>query len=166
MIEFYTPQADVVNVPAQGQPPLANEGQYPAQGQPLLQPEQNTTFYLLVSEVIGKQTYSAQQNVPVTVEQPAPTIMSFTGQFERSGGQPVLVLNWETTHADYCQLTGIATELTTASPPGGYRIPATVTSPLLISYTLTANQRGGAGGKAVGSRVDGAAHLRLAKLAR
>ena len=33
-LEYYTPQTGIVNVPAAGQPPLSNQGQYPARTRP------------------------------------------------------------------------------------------------------------------------------------
>ena len=117
-IEYYMPQTGIVNVPAPGQPSLANEGQYPAQGGTALQLEQDTTFYLMVVDTIGNQTYSAQQSVPVTVELPAPQIKSFAvapaqaytyavtyeGQ---TTTQPVTVeLTWTTENAQSCVLSG------------------------------------------------------------
>src|SRR2546421_3725294 len=138
-IEFYTPQTGVVNVPAQGQPLLANEGQYPAQGQPTLQLESTTTFYLTVSETIGKQTYSALQQRTATVEMPPTQIAEFTGTIDTTGDAPALVLKWVSNFATYCTLSNNPTEqLTTSSPPAGYRIPLTATNPLVDGYTLTA----------------------------
>ena len=138
-IEYYTPHTGIVNVPAPGQPPLSNQGQYPATGQPSLQLEQNTTFYLLVSEVIEKQTYSAQQQVTATVETPPPQICKFTGTIDTSGDTPALVLKWVSNYASYCTLSNNPTQqLTTSSPADGYRLPLTATTPLAPVYTLTA----------------------------
>jgi hypothetical protein len=77
-ITYYTPQAgSVLKIPKAGDPPLANQGQYPTQNDPPLQLTQDTTFYLSVVRTIGKQTYSAYPNVPVTVETHEPKILYF-----------------------------------------------------------------------------------------
>lgn len=135
-IDYYTPATGPVHVPEQGQAPLKNQGQYPSQIAPPLRLAQTTTFYLTVNDKIDNQRYEAQQQVTVTVEQPLPAIKSFTGLVGQVGGQDVLVLNWETTHADHCLLTGDVDLL--APDYSGYKITATPGNPLLPVYTLTA----------------------------
>src|ERR1041384_300296 len=142
-IDYYTSATGPVHVPAAGQPALSNEGQYPSPSDPPLQLAQNTTFYLSVVERINNQTYSAQQQATVTVELPQPTITSFTGQLEQQAEQTVLVLNWQTAHADYCHITGDPHLLSPNSTDSRYRRHITSTNPLLSSYTLTATNTAG-----------------------
>jgi DNA-binding beta-propeller fold protein YncE len=137
-IDYYTSATGPVHVPEPGQKNLSNQGQYPSLTAPPLQLAQTTTFYLTVVDRINNQRYEAQQQVTVTVEQPLPTIKSFIGQVEQVGGQNVLVLNWETTHADHCQLTGDPHLLAPNSTDNSYKIYATPGNPLLPAYTLTA----------------------------
>ena len=138
-IEYYTPQTGVVNVPAQGQPALGDEGQYPGQGQPALQLEENTTFYLSVVDDVNGQTYSAQQQITATVELPLPTITSFTGEVYADGATLLLKLTW-VTDGQSCELTGTSDTL---NPNGTLTITPTAIAPLLSAYTLTATNAAG-----------------------
>lgn|GEM_PF-1651972 len=131
-IEFYTPQTGLVNVPAAGQPALSNQGQYPAQGQPALQLEQNTTFYLQVSEVIGKQNYSAQQNVPVTVES---VQISASGPTDAVDALTDVIIKWTTASATKVQIEPTGQTADATSGQGQFTVQPTSET----TYVLTAS---------------------------
>jgi len=100
-IEYYDAQrGTIVNVPAQGQPPLSNQGQYPAQSAPPLILQQTTTFTLSVAETIGGQSYRAQMQITVTVQIPPPVINSFEAvpSFVDAMNPGSMQLRWVTTH--------------------------------------------------------------------
>jgi hypothetical protein len=131
-IEYYTQQTGLVNVPEPGQPPLANAGRYPAQGQPPLQLEQNTTFYLMVSEVIGKQTYSAQQNVPVTVES---VQISASGPSGAVDVPADVVIKWTTVSATKVSIQPTGQTADATSGHGQFTVQPTSDT----TYVLTAS---------------------------
>jgi DNA-binding beta-propeller fold protein YncE len=142
-IEYYMPQTGIVNVPAAGQPPLASQGQYPGPADPPLQIEQTTTFTLGVNEIIGNQSFQAQDQQTVTVALPPPIITLFKGKIETVNEQLELILNWNTSLADYCTITGDPNQLQTSSTDNSYIIQPTPGKPLLTSYTLTAANAAG-----------------------
>jgi DNA-binding beta-propeller fold protein YncE len=142
-IEYSTPDGEVVNLPTTGQPALGNNGQYPSGGNPPLTLERTTVFTLDVTDTVEGQLYQAQLQKTVTVDRPPPVITLFMGELRLSGTSVVLTLDWETTGADTCRLSGDPHPLNTSSPDGGYRISPTAASPLLNLYTLTAHNASG-----------------------
>lgn len=135
-IEYYTPQTGVVNVPEAGQPPLANTGQYPAQGQPPLRLQQNTTFYLLVSETIGMQTYHARQNVPVSVES---VQISASGPSGAVNALEDVVIKWTSVSAAKVSLQPTGQTAAATSGRGQFIVKPTSD----ITYVLTASDADG-----------------------
>ncbi len=108
-IEYYTPQTGIVNIPAQGQPPLASQGQYPGQGAPPFILQQTTVFTLDVSESISGQQYNAQTQVTVTVQIPPPMINSFTAVpsgLDMNNPQTAR-LTWNTSNASLIKIDGV-----------------------------------------------------------
>lgn len=141
-IEYYTPQTGIVNIPAQGDPPLGNQGQYPAQGAPPLTLTQTTVFTLQVEDTISGQTYEAQDQKTVTVELPVLTITHFTGFLQQGSGGLEVVLNWQT-NADKCTMSGDSHTLNPSSMDNSYKIFPSNQVPLLPQYTLTATNGAG-----------------------
>ncbi len=135
----YIQKSVVVNIPAQGQPPLGNAGTYPGQGQPPLILDETTIFTLNVNLSTGSQVYNAQLQKAVTVAQLLPTITSFTGAFAIKDNQPSLLLNWST-DATSCTLSNSAAVL---GPNGPLPIAPSAAAPLMVVYTLTASNTAG-----------------------
>lgn len=109
-IQYYDWQHGViVNVPAQGAPPLSNDGIYPSQTDPPLKPQQTTIFTLNVSATVSGQTYQAQTQLTVTVDIPAPVVNSFMAVppsvniFQPSN----VKLQWSTTNASVFDIAGV-----------------------------------------------------------
>ena len=114
-IDYYTQQTGVVTVPSTGQPPLSNSGQYPGTNAPPLRLEQTTTFTLNVEERIDNQPYQAQQQVTVTVEVPAPKIISFTAKPKKiQNGPNTVKLEWATRNTSKVVISGVT----------GYGVPS------------------------------------------
>lgn len=100
-IEYYDAQhRSIINVPAQGELPLSNQGQYPAQGGQPLKLWQTTTFTLSVSDTVGGKTYHAQTQSIVTVQIPPPVINSFEAvpSFVDAMNPDSMQLRWVTTN--------------------------------------------------------------------
>jgi hypothetical protein len=112
----------VVNVPAPGQPALKSAGAYPGQGQSPLIPRATTVFTLTVTETSSGNSYAAQEQRTVTIQQGPPTITSFSGQVAYAGsGVYDLTFSWTTDSSTrYCLIpqTG-SDELAPDSPPQG-----------------------------------------------
>jgi hypothetical protein len=141
-ITYYTPEAgSVLKIPKEGDPPLANQGQYPSQNDAPLQLTEDTTFYLSVVRTIGRQTYSAYPNVPVTVETHEPKILCFdiTADTVTPGTPLTFTLTWQLQYVKEFQITaddGIGGQ------PRALPVPDDVTSwkvtptQLATTYTL------------------------------
>lgn len=142
-IQYYTPQTGPVTIPAVGQPALSNQGQYPGALAPPLTLVSTTTFYLTVVQNISEVIYESQQQVTVTVELPPPVIDSFTYALLSNELGPILALNWQTTNAEYCTLTGDSNLLQPNSQDNTYEIFPDSLDSLLTSYTLTATNQSG-----------------------
>ena len=127
-IEYYTPQTGQVVVPAAGEPPFGNDGQYPPAAHPLSL-QGTTTFTLHVSQTVGGVSYTAHVQATVTVAAAAAEITEFKGTL--AGSPPSLTLQWATRNAVRCELGTVSQELT---PRGSWLMPP----PLERSYTLTA----------------------------
>ena len=132
-----------MQVPAQAQAPLSNQGQYPATGAPPLSLDQTTTFTLNVEQRISNQPYYAQDQKTVTVATPKPEIALFTGTVETVGSQLALVLNWETLYAKFCTISGDPNQLKPSSTDSSYKIFPSLQRPLRSSYTLSAYNEAG-----------------------
>lgn len=137
-LQYFTPRDGIVLVPAKGQPPLSNKGQYPPVGDPPLQLDQTTTFYLSVEENIDNQKYSAQQQVTATVEVFKPIINRFTGESLWADNSYGLVLKWDTQNAVTCRVTGDPHLLAPSSLDDSYLITPSLRKPLQHTYMLTA----------------------------
>jgi hypothetical protein len=111
-IEFYLPQKGIVKVPAQGEPPLSNQGRYPSQGAPPLALQQRTVFTLNVAQRVEGQTYYAQLQKTVTVtEAPPPKINWFRiapAWTDFSPGQQWVTLTWDASDAKELEIEGLA----------------------------------------------------------
>jgi hypothetical protein len=118
----YAADDKVVNVPAIGQPALANEGQWPGQSDPPLCPSATTVFTLTVTETSSGNSYAAQEQKTVTVQEGPPTIESFGGQVAYAGGGTYdLTFSWTTDSSTrYCLIPQAGSdELAPDSPPQG-----------------------------------------------
>ncbi|HUI30571.1 MAG TPA: hypothetical protein VLX91_10170 [Candidatus Acidoferrales bacterium] len=111
-IEFYTPQKGIVKIPAQGELPLSNQGQYPSQGDPPLTLQQRTVFTLNVTQRVEGQTYNAQLQKTVTVtEAPPPKINWFRvapAWTDFSPGPQWVTLTWDASNAKELEIEGVA----------------------------------------------------------
>jgi YVTN family beta-propeller protein len=154
-IEYYTPHTDVVNVPAEGEKPLLNEGVYPAKTDPPLSLNQNTTFTLNVTERTSSGlTYSARQQVTVTVETPKPRIKLFRGELRKKDNSLELILRWDTEHAKTCTITGDPHPVTSSSLDDSYTITRASANLFRYHYTLTAEDGSGDESRNATSQVD------------
>ena len=141
-ITYYTPQAgSVLKIPQEGDPPLSNQGQYPSQNDPPLQLTQDTTFYLTVTRTIGKETYSAYQNVPVTVETHEPKIVCFDIKANAvTPGKPLtFTLTWQLDYVKEFQITaddGEGGQQRTLPVPGDATSWKVTPTQLETTYTL------------------------------
>jgi hypothetical protein len=111
-IQYYTQEDGFVTVPALNADALANQGQYPDQGTNLIL-QRNTTFTLNVSETVNGISYTAQNQVQVTVDTPPVLgITSFAASATDFGAGETYTLSWVVTDAVTCEL---AIENTTGS---------------------------------------------------
>ncbi len=95
-IQFYTPETDVVVVPAAGEDPLAPSGQY--EGPKLYQ---LTIFTMVVEKEIAGQPYVARTQVLVQVRVPGPHIERLAIEptdVDASQPLPQIKLGWQTEH--------------------------------------------------------------------
>jgi DNA-binding beta-propeller fold protein YncE len=133
----YAAGGDVVNLPPAGQPPFASNGVWPGANDPPLAPAETTVFTLTVEETIGSEQYATRVQETVTVVRPGPRIERFAGTLAvAAGGGYAVTFEWATQSADHCQLSGVEYLLPTASPPGGYSVPAS--PPWNAGYVLEA----------------------------
>jgi hypothetical protein len=132
----YAADNKVVNVPAPGQPALANTGEWPGQGDPPLTPGESTVFTLTVTDTIAGTNYTAQEQKQVTVQPPPPSITQFTGAVSYdAAGTCWLTFHWQT-DADHCELTDAEYLLPASSDPEGLAIA--LKNPAAETFTLTA----------------------------
>jgi DNA-binding beta-propeller fold protein YncE len=134
----YMANGKVVNIPAQGDPPLGNNGQYPGQGKPALTLETTTVFTMNVAQSIDNQEFHAQQQVTVSVgppPPPIPKISKFHGSVAMDRSQLQLTLSWITERADQITITGVPGLQPTS---GEMIIRPSTNDPLQSSYTLEA----------------------------
>ena len=129
----YSKDNSTITIPAPGQSSLGSNGTYPGDNQPPLTLDQTTVFTLTVSQTIDNNNYQVNLQQTVTVNQPAPEIISFTGQIDYSQTPPALNLTWQTTGADY--VAGSWTANTMDDNPSS---PVVIQPPFLQSYTITA----------------------------
>jgi hypothetical protein len=134
-IDYYLPDSGIVTVPAQGSPPLSNEGVYPAHGDPPLQLTQTTTFYLSVTDTIDGVPYQDQKQIDVTVTTPAPAITRFSSAVAPGADGYEVTFYWASENAASCALSCYPAELTKNSPSTGLMVPQ---PQLAARYTLTA----------------------------
>jgi DNA-binding beta-propeller fold protein YncE len=128
----------VISIPAHGDPPLANHGQYPGAQNPPLVLETTTPFTLNVSQRIDNEEFFAQQQVTVAVAPPPPPmpqIVKFHGSVALDGTKVRLTLSWITERADQVTITNVS-GLQKSSDT--LVIHPSTTSPLAGSYTLEA----------------------------
>jgi len=138
VLEYYTPQSGIINVPAQGASPLANNGQYSTD--PPIVLTSDTEFTLTVKSSIGGQQYQAQNQVRVTVAIPLPQITMFKGVAALVSGQTVQCLQWNTQYATSCQISGDPHPVNLSSLDDSYVISPDQFSP---TYMLTATNAAG-----------------------
>jgi YVTN family beta-propeller protein len=134
----YSANGQIIDIPKQGDPPLANQGQYPGTQNPPLTLEATTAFTLNVSQRIDNEEFFAQQQATVTVgppPPPKPKIDKFNGSVALDGTQLQLTLSW---------ITDLADEVTITHVNGLQKksdkliIRPTPTDPLATTYTLEA----------------------------
>lgn len=130
-IQYYTPQAGVVDVPAPGDPALANSGRYPAANAPGLGLTQTTIFTLNVAETIDATQYHAQMQLTVTVPTPAPEILTFVGDpatVDPTQATPPIYLKWQTSHVSKLQIEDIGTYTRDEAASGSAKVAPTATA--------------------------------------
>ena len=123
-IEYYTPQTGIVNIPAQGQPKLSNQGTYPSQKDPPLILQQTTVFTLKVNAAIGQQQYHAQTQITVTVQIPPPVISSFVpvpSNIDMNNPQTAQ-LNWTTVNASLIKIDTVGSFSGTQAAKGSQTV--------------------------------------------
>jgi YVTN family beta-propeller protein len=134
----YSANGQIIDIPKQGDPPLANQGQYPGTQNPPLTLEATTAFTLNVSQRIDNEEFFAQQQATVTVgppPPPKPKIDKFNGSVALDGTELQFTLSW---------ITDLADEVTITHVNGLQKksdkliIRPTQTDPLATTYTLEA----------------------------
>jgi len=136
-IQYLDPSTQkIVNIPTEGQPPLANSGAYPGQSNSPLNISATTVFTLLVTEVISGNKYKTQAQQTVTVSKVpfSPTISKFTGIFQEDLNNKELILNWETKNAAYVEGSWTNGQESPANPS----FPVKLTAPFANSYIIIA----------------------------
>ncbi|MFZ6776281.1 YncE family protein [Undibacterium sp. Ji83W] len=134
-IQYIDEHEKIVSIPVDGQPPLGNQGSYPGPGQPDLSLAHTTAFTLSVAytDPNTKSTYHTQQQQIVAVASAAPEITSFTAEMDYSSGEPILLLDWEATNANYVEGSWTS-ELLAANP----EVKTPIHPPFAAAYTITA----------------------------
>lgn len=135
-IQYIDEHEKIVSIPADGQPPLGNQGSYPGAGQPNLELAHTTAFTLIVAytDPNTKNSYRSEQQQTVTVAIPAPEVTCFTVVQDDSTGESVLFLDWKTTeNTDHVEGSWTS-ELLAANP----EVKTPIHPPFAAAYTITA----------------------------
>ncbi|MBP6302310.1 MAG: hypothetical protein KBB37_00405 [Bacteroidia bacterium] len=139
-ISYLDPATDaVINIPAQGDPPLSNNGTYPGSTNPPLYIGQTTVFTLTVTEEIAGTLFKTQSQQTVSVVPAPPQILTFTsvpGTIEYGSAPQTITLTWTTANASLVQITGIGNFTGAQAAQGSVVIPAPLVS---TSYFMTAS---------------------------
>jgi hypothetical protein len=136
----YALDGQVINLPAEGDPPLGSEGQYPAQSDPPLVLDQTTIFTINVDETISGQQYHAQEQKTASVQVPAPTISFSANPSILNANNPSSVqLEWTTSNASEISIENVGNYTGSQVVSGNTNVSPAVTPPVSnFTYFATA----------------------------
>jgi hypothetical protein len=137
-IYYYIPQQGVVYVPAEGEKPLADKGQYRTLGEL----ERYTIFYLTVKALVDGQEYIARQTVVVTVQS---VKITATGPDDPVNALEPVEIKWRTQSAQTVTLEPGKQTAKAISGSGTFTVRPTSDT----TYTLIAKDANGREKRAV-----------------